>query len=649
MPVPWRTLHRGVALFFVAIGLVLGSIFVGAAPAAAHANLLFTSPAADSTIASPPNELTLLFDEPVAISGTAVTVVGPDGDIRVGAPVLSEESRALEIPIHGGTVEGVYTVTWQIAAQDGDVMGGSYKYAVGPAVALNSSQSTSTQGFWQTAVLRGLVFAALAVCLGEQLGSRMFRRIPEPMALPRSWMLWSSLLGLGASIGLILVLYGNGSLIAGFSQVIPNIPAPTRPEALALVEIAAFALVAAAIGAQKPGLAWVPLVGVVIAEALRAHPGLASPLLGIPLTMLHLAAAALWTGLLAFALRTAIAWRRRPALVRAAMRSYARPAVWLFVVVVTTGLATGLLLIPIDEVLTTTYGQTLLVKIVLVLVATGLALIARRRLRDKTVRDRVRRPARLESVTLFGVLGLSALLTVLPMPGTADAPLPIAPPTTGPVLPAGTLAGTIGVNARASAGQLVIELSLPEISDPSGRTIPTDYTLSGALANPDGASRQLKFRGCGSGCFAAPVNWKNGTSRLTLSPDAENWAAEQVGLSVPWPPFSADALLAEAVTAMQAEPALTLHERVTSDTTQGLGSLVSFDTSGDTLVKNALYASGVAPIASRLPDEDGHRILALSYPAEKAVLQLTLDEEGKIIREVLAAPHHLVNRTLIYP
>ncbi|XAS67017.1 copper resistance protein CopC [Micrococcaceae bacterium Sec5.7] len=643
------SLPRAAALFLTLAGILLASLLGGAAPASAHSNLLFTSPASDSTVATAPETLTLLFDEPVSISGTAVKLTGP-GDIAVGTAALSHGNRALELPVHGAVDQGIYTVTWQVTAQDGDVMGGSYRYAAGPVTAgLGGGQATDTQGSWPTGVLRGILFAALAAALGEPAATLLLRRIQAAPPRPRSWLPFSAFLGLGACLGLAVLLLGNGSLTAGLTRPDPAVLLSTRPGALAMVETAGFALAAAAKLIRRPGWAWAPLAAVVAAEALRAHPQLANPVIGIPLTLIHLAAAALWAGTLFHVLRTAVAWRHQRPLARAAIAAYSRPALWLVITVAITGLASGLLLIPLKDITTTDYGRALLIKTGLVTAAAVLALAARRHLRRKATPERISRPARVEAVSLVGVLGISALLTVLPLPGSADAPLAFPPPATGPVVPMASLAGEIGVSARASAGQLVVQLVAPEFSDGSGPINDAKFSLTGAIADPDGQTQDLKFRGCGTGCFFTPVTWKDGSSLLSVSPVAGGWRTDRAGLTVAWPPAPAADLLTAAVTAMKAVPSFTLHELVTSDTTQGLGTPMSFEATGADFVRRALYASGTATLTARLPDLDGHRRLTLSYPAENALLELTLADDGRILHETLTAPHHLVTRTLIYP
>ncbi|WP_172804310.1 copper resistance CopC/CopD family protein [Arthrobacter sp. QXT-31] len=623
---------------------------LSAVPASAHANLLFTAPAADSTVATAPDTLTLLFDQPVTTAGTPVRLEDPQGGGTVGAPRLTHENRALEVPLSDPALQGIYTVHWQVTAGDGDVMSGSYRYAVGPSVtALAGGQTTDTQGSWQTTALRVLLFTALALALGERVGTVLLGRLRTGHDGPRPIALWACLAGVAAAGGLALLLLGNGSITAGLSRPVPDALTGSRPGIVSLVEVVAFALAAVAAAARRRGWIWFPLTAAIGAEALRAHPQMADPLVGTPLTILHLAAATLWTGLLVHILRTLIRWRHFRDLAREAIGAYARTAVWLFTAVILTGLGSALIVVPLDSLLTTDYGRVLLVKTGLVAAAAGLALAARRLLRRHSALEKIRRPARVEAATLFVVLIVSSVLTVLPLPGDKNAPLAFPPPASGPVVPAAALAGEIGINARASSGQLVIQLLAPEITDPSGKEAAAQFGLTGSLAGPGGDTTDLSFRSCGEGCFFSPATWHEGTNRLTLTPTSGIWNAKPAALAINWPALPAQDLLQEAVTAMKAAPSVTLHELVTSDTARGLGTPRSFQTTGKDFIRRSLYASGQAATATRLPDDNGNRRLVLSYPAENAVLELTLDKDGRILHETQTAPHHLVTRTLIYP
>lgn len=621
--------------FVPLVALVLALLLGTAAPASAHATLLFTNPAADATVADSPKSLVLVFDQPVSVSGTSVRVAP---SARLGTATLSQGNQAVTVPVRSSPAEGVRTINWQVTARDGDVMTGSYRFAVGPrTLALASGQTTAAKDATPTAILRWLLFAALAVMLGETAGRRLASRVPDsPARRPRSWSLPASLIGTTAALMLAGLQLGDGP----FSSL-----TNTRPGVLSLVEVAGFALAAVALLVRHRAWAVLPLTAVLVAEALRAHPQAEQAVAGPLLTLVHLTAAALWAGALLHVLRTLAAWRGERSPVRALLLSYARLAAWLFAAVVVTGLISALLLVPLDDLATTTYGQVLLVKIALVAVVAGLALAARRRLRSTGTRS-PQRPARAETGVLAVVLAFSATLTVLSVPADANRSLPFAPPLDGPVVPAGTRAGEIGISARAATGRLVIDLTAPQI----GGSAKQSYELKATLADPRGTRRALKLRGCGTGCFYTPITWREGTSRLTLTASSgDEWAGGRAGLAITWPPRSDPGLLRETVAAMQKVPRFTLHELVTSNTARGLGDLRKLPITGKEFLASEPYGSGTAPVITRLPDENGHRRLALAYPAEHTQLDLTLDETGRILHETLTAPNHLVTRTFVYP
>ncbi|WP_328982720.1 copper resistance protein CopC [Streptomyces mirabilis] len=629
------SLRRPAGVLLALAALALAALLGTATPASAHATLLFTSPAADATVADSPKSLVLVFDQPVSLSGSTVRLQPTAG---LGTAALSQGRRTVTVPVRGTLTEGVHTVDWTVTAQDGDIMTGSYRFAVGPrTVALTSGQTTTAKDRVPTTILRWLLFAALALLLGELTTSHLAARVPDaPVRRPRSWALPAALVGCAAALGLTALVIGDGSL----RSVID-----TRPGVLSLIEVAGFALAAVAVGVRHRSWAVVPLAAVVVAEALRAHPQAQQAVAGPMLTFIHLAAAALWLGALVQVLRTTADWRGERAAARGLLSAYARLAAWLFAAVVTTGVIAALLLVPLGDVFHTTYGQVLLAKIALVAGAAALAYLARRRLHSAPGRLPYR-PARVEASALIVVLAVSATLTVLRAPADANRPLSFAPPTTGPVVPAGTRAGEIGISARASTGQLIVELTAPQVGNPDDQS----YGLSATLADPRGTRRALKLRGCGTGCFYTQLTWREGTSHLTLTASAgEEWAGGRAGLAITWPARPDAALLRETVGAMKKAPRFTLHELVTSNTTLGLGDLKQLPITGKEFLAAEPYGSGTAPVITRLPDDNGHRRLALAYPAEHTQLDLTLDETGRILHETLTAPNHLVTRTFVYP
>jgi copper transport protein len=257
----------------------------------------------------------------------------------------------------------------------------------------------------------------------------------------------------------------------------------------------------------------VPLAVVVVAEGWRSHANTSAPGWGTLLTGVHLAAVAVWVGALAHVARAVLAWRRERPAVRWVLAGYVRLAAWMFALVVATGITSALLLVPLTALLTTTYGQVLLIKLAVVALAAGLALAARLALRRRDRLDRVRVLTRVESTVLIGVLGLSAVLVPTP-PATNQQPGP--PPPHGPVVQVGTLAGQVGVTAQASDRQLVIRLTTPRRGDYYAPQGVQDFTLSGQLTGERQESVPLTFDGCGDGCFVSTMDWKQGDNVLSL-------------------------------------------------------------------------------------------------------------------------------------
>lgn len=610
------------------------------APAQAHATLLFTTPTADGAVPTSPTQIQLVFDQAVVPANTALTVSGPDGRVDVGAVEPSHGGRVLSVPVAGRLEPGEYEVAWGVTARDGDSMAGEFRFSVGSSAGLSlTSRAPTTPGAEMTGVLTWLLFAGLALLVGGIVGDRLARRTAEPTD-PSPLLRTGAAIAVLGALGLALLQAGDGSLLVGLTRV--HVLLDSTPGRISVVELALAGL--ALVVARRPVIL-TAAVAIAALEGIRAHPHAELPGWGALLVTVHLLAAAVWIGALVHIVR--VARRRDGSGARAVLRAYARLALWLMVAVLLAGSLAGLVLIPLDDlvpVLTGTgYGRWLAVKLGLVLMALALALAARWHL----ARPR-REPSaavRLEVGALAGVLVASAALTALAPPAAEDAPLPFPPPPSGPVLALGTRAGWIGIGATASQGQLVVRLATPDLIAGGTEAGADEFTLAGNLTPGDRGTDRLDFRACGQGCFVAPVDWRPGRTTVSLEADSEEFGGGAVALVVPWPARPAPDLFRKALAATEREPRVIVHEQVTSDTGSGLGDLTGIPLTGREYLDAGPFGSGVAPVVVRL---DQHTI-ALGYPAEATYTQLTLDHHGRIVREVLAAPNHLVTRTLVYP
>ncbi len=584
-----------------------GIVAIAAAPAAwAHATLLFTSPAADSAVPVTPKAITLTFNQPVTLARMPVTLTGTAVQrIALGPARQSSVRRVVTMPVTSRLPDGAYTVSWQVISSDGDEVGGQFRFAVGPAPASLGSAPAA-----------------------------------QPSVPGQWWALPASLAGAAASAGLAVLILGGGNLAAGAENFsVPRLLA-SGPGVITGVEFASFAAAAALLRLRRPAWAVVPLLAVVAAEGLRAHPESVVPGGGAVLIWVHLMAAALWAGMLFYIVRAAIAWRTDPGAVRGLIRLYARAAAWLFAVVVITGLISALVLVrPLGDLITTGYGRVLLIKAALVAVAATLALAGRLWLR--------RRPQPGAGPALATRVTLAA-----PALASSGGALPFPPPASGPVVPLGGRAGEVGIYGTASAGQIVVHLSSPEVNGAPE----TQFTATMTLAGPHRNASTLPARGCGQGCFVAPARWLRGDNLLTIKAAASGWTGGTASLDVPWPPAPGGPLLRRALAAIRRVPAMTVYEQVTSDTALGPGATHSITVSGRQFLAQEPYAGGVAPVADLVTGSGGRRLLLLGFPDAGIWAELTLGAPHAPYsyaselpaHEILTDPDHLTSRGFSY-
>ncbi|SDY65736.1 copper transport protein [Modestobacter sp. DSM 44400] len=640
-------------------GAAFAILVLLAGPAAAHPTLLTTVPATGSSGPGPVSQVVLAFDEPVTATRDALQVTDVTGQ-RVPTGPLQHRAgdRQLVLPIRTPLTTGQFQVRWQVTASDGDVVDGSFAFGVG-AAAPKAEQVTGWGYLAGTAALRWLLFAALAVAVGGQLGEWLARRATAGASAPalvRAPLRLAALVGFAAAAGLTTLLLPAAG---GWSALVH-----VRPVELVAGEVLAFGLAAAA--ASVPGLRRVtalPLAAVLVAEGLRAHPEGYSPGWGAALTVVHLGAAALWTGALIHVLRTARAWRSsraRPGWSQLLLLTYAPVALGLYLLVVVTGtVATVLVLRSPADLISTGYGRVLVGKLVLVTAVTVLAVLGRRRIR-------LREPARadeggtlphpgratgVERSALIAVLAVTALLVSLPAPRPTTTALTLPPPPSGPITAFGSLLGQLSLGATASSGQLQLSLTAPG-SDPgeAGHQAEADTHAAVTLRAPGAAPVRIAVRGCGSGCYLATTPWRNGINQVTVTAGAADWHGGTATFDVPWPPVDATPQLRAMVTALRATPTIDLTETLTSDTT-GRGYPDHLQIPTDDFLDSEPYGNGAAPVVTALPPRalDGASRIAVAYPAIGVYLSLTLDHDDRPLAETEATPNHLITRTFSYP
>jgi methionine-rich copper-binding protein CopC len=142
-------LHRLVTIGTAAIFVML-AVLAGGSPASAHDALVSSDPAADSTVETMPQEISLSFSAALLTMSPKDTVVNvvsaagedvTDGDAVVDGAIVRQ---ALREPTEAGT----YTVTWHVVSSDGHPTEGTFAFTVasvsgGGAVAPENDETTT--------------------------------------------------------------------------------------------------------------------------------------------------------------------------------------------------------------------------------------------------------------------------------------------------------------------------------------------------------------------------------------------------------------------------------------------------------------------------------------------------------------------------
>jgi copper resistance protein C len=145
--------RASVVAIALSVGWLLGA--VGAAPASAHASLVRSSPADQSSLATAPTTVTLTFDENIR-TPSVVLVTNADG-----ASVVQGKTTVVDnissTPVSTGP-SGEFTVAYRVVSADGHPVSGRLAFSVGPgrpgaptpqvtaAVGHHQGSNTSTGG-----------------------------------------------------------------------------------------------------------------------------------------------------------------------------------------------------------------------------------------------------------------------------------------------------------------------------------------------------------------------------------------------------------------------------------------------------------------------------------------------------------------------
>lgn len=412
---------------------MLCGLFVLAPPAGAHARLVTTTPGAGTTVPESPGELRLEFNEPVSISSGAVRLfdgAGRQVELPEATRLPGDPKVVLTRP---PTLErGSYVVAWRAVSADGHPINGAFTFSViEPGASTRSlvEQLVNDQGSPTVGVLvalaRWLGFASVLLLIGVAAFVAICQPDAAGASQVRRWLGTAVIVGVVASLA-SFAFHGPYSTGAGIGRVFS--PA-------AWTDVAATRFGRAHLLRVVFLLGWLPLVrradllrttlgrilaaagsvalAITIAEAGHAVTG-RWPLVAWGADIVHVLAAAVWTGGLVALLGIGLRDADRALL---AARRFSSLALGAVVVVTLTGVVQSVRQVGDWSALTsTTFGRLLLVKVGLVLVIVAVAWVSRSILRLSAVKDAHLPPpaarAYLRRSVTVEVLGVVAVLIV---------------------------------------------------------------------------------------------------------------------------------------------------------------------------------------------------------------------------------------------
>jgi copper transport protein len=398
--------RRGRVLLAAIVALALPALLP--AGAGAHAALLKAAPSASAIAKASPAEVSLTYSEAVEPRFAIISVTDKSGNrVTIGPPERSPTNPdELQVPLRKLT-SGWYLVYWRVISVDGHPVRGAYTFAVGPTpgvapqfVVPSLSETAATPGLL---IARWIVLLSLLACVGLlafrlAIARPLLRRVPDT-----SLRAVSIGLAVALAVAVVSTLVYVDIATAEFAQLstldlgklVPLMRASAFGRSyldlalvLALAAIAALAAVrlddphrevrsVAQILANLGALAGAGAA--LLVPGLAGHAGQYSPRgLSLALDWLHLATGGLWVGgLLGLTLVAAATHSgRRVACMVVVVPRFSRVALFSVLGLIASGTVASLIRLPtLSSLWQTGYGQALLVKIGLLLVALMIAAV----------------------------------------------------------------------------------------------------------------------------------------------------------------------------------------------------------------------------------------------------------------------------------
>jgi len=417
----WKRLAVGAAVAL--------AVWAPAQHASAHAGLEGSVPAPNAVLDAGPPNIELDFDEAVDAGLAHIELYDQTATlVPIGAPQPGGDDSIVRasVPTIG---EGVYVVVWRVPSDDGHVVDGVFSFQVGNQSGFDvgalidevsgNATATSTVGRMETAS-RLLAVIGLVVLVGGGLWALQVVDVADNRML--LWMAWAFLLvGSLGQFGLYGAKVVAGSPADAVNPSVWGKIADSHTGTVLIIRMVLVLLLAGLLlvmqcrGRTEWRVAATLLsAGVITTFSTIGHANAQDPaVLWVTVDAVHLAAISLWIGgLLMFAFG-ASSWLSDGAMATI-VRRFSATAMVAVPVIVATGVAQTLKLAGnLDDLTSTSWGRTLLVKVAVVAVLIAVGGVSQWVLRHDGPAS-LKRNVLVEALIGIVVIGLAAALVALP-------------------------------------------------------------------------------------------------------------------------------------------------------------------------------------------------------------------------------------------
>ncbi|MFJ4790744.1 copper resistance CopC/CopD family protein [Streptomyces sp. NPDC088794] len=388
---------RAVCSLLVVVAVLACALLRSAAPASAHAVLTGSDPRENSVLKAAPKQITVTFDESVALVEDSLRVLDPDnrpvtdGDPRHAGGRGNTDS----VRLANGLTQGTYTVSWRVVSADSHAVSGAFTFSVGKPSTTRATAAPPPAVDPGVGALYGVgryvAYAGLALLIGlAGFVLACWRSATAARLVHRPFLVgWWALFVSTAVLVLLRGPYDRGD---GLSDVFDpgalRQTAHSRPGLALLARLVLLVVVAVAVryrprdripGRRALAGTCVLVLGLATtwASAEHASAGIQVPV-AVASSMLHLLAMAVWLGGLAALL---LALYRAPdddPLPPRAVARFSRIALISVAVLTVTGVYQSWRGLGSWDAFATTYGRILVFKVWGVLVMLMAASYSRR-------------------------------------------------------------------------------------------------------------------------------------------------------------------------------------------------------------------------------------------------------------------------------